>query len=163
MIPHPRLLAAHRPSTRVRFVWQVPVLCLPLALLGACGTIEKAPTPPPPGLIQKAGSAAITVTEADAGAPIVLERGQALVVRLAVAGNQNPDWVVIDLKPGVLRVLGSRFERALRDTDAGEAAGSTVWRFAPEAPGEVVLNFELRQPRSVAAPLQTARYTVTVR
>ncbi len=133
-----------------------------MMLLGACGTTEKA-LPPPPALIQKAGSATITVTEADAGAPIVLERGQALVVRLAVAGNQNPDWVIIDLKPGVLRVLGSRFERALRDTDAGEAAGATAWRFAPEAAGEVVLNFELRQPRSVAAPLQTARYTVTVK
>ncbi len=141
----------------------MPFLLMTMALLGACGTTDKAPAPPPPALIQKAGSAAITVTEADAGAPIVLERGQALVVRLAVAGNQNPDWVVVGLEPGVLRVLGSRFERALRDTDAGEAAGATVWRFAPEAAGEVVLNFELRQPRSVAAPLQTARYTVTVK
>ena len=114
MIPLFKLLVAQRSSTRARFARQLPALCLPLAFLGACGTTEKAPAPPP-ALIQKAGSAAITVTEADAGAPIVLERGQLLVVRLAVAGNQNPDWVVIDLKPGVLRALGSRFELVVSD------------------------------------------------
>jgi hypothetical protein len=136
---------------------------LPLVLLAACAAPVKPPATTAPRVIEAPGKAAVAVTEADDGARIVVERAQTLVVSLAVAGNQNPDWSVVDLKPGVLTLAGSKFERALRNTNVEEAAGSTVFRFRPEAPGELLLKFELRRPYGGSSPLQSVAYVVTVK
>lgn len=145
-------------------VWdRLALCCLPLALLGACSTADKPKPVVVQSVLQQPGKAALAVTEADTGTRIVLDRSQTLVVSLAVAGNANPDWSLVDLKPGVLTVVGSKFERALRNTNVEEAAGATVWHFRPEAAGEVTLKFELRRPRSLGPALQSASYAVTVK
>lgn len=145
-------------------LWGGLALCLPLALLDACSTTAEKPRPAATqSVIQQPGKSSVTVTEADADARIVLDKSQTLVVSLVLAGNANPDWSVVDLKPGVLTVQGSKFERALRSTNGDESTGSTVWRFKPEAAGEVTLRFELRPPRSRDPALQTVTYAVTVK
>jgi hypothetical protein len=141
----------------------VAAASLTTLLLAACASTEAPKPAAPQATIEAPTKAWVGVTDAEAGARIVVARTQTLVVSLAVAGNQNSDWSVVDLKPGVLRPAGSKFERALRDTDAEESAGSTVFRFMPEAAGEVTLGFELRLPHAVGAPLRTVSYAVTVK
>lgn len=138
-------------------------LCMALALLGACSTADKpAPVPAPP-LIQGPGKAALTVRDIDNGASIVLERAQELTVRLAVSGSSGADWSLVDLKPGVLRVLsGPNFERTPLNLSDDPSDGSSVWRLRAEAPGNAALNFELRRPRVLGAA-RTLSYTVTVK
>jgi hypothetical protein len=114
-------------------------------------------------VIEAPGKSTLQVSLADANARITLDRGQTLAVRLAVAGADHADWSVADLKPGVLKSLGSNFERAPRNLVVDEADGSVLWRFAPEAPGTVTLRFELRRPRKLEPPRQTVNFTVTVR
>lgn len=147
-------------------VWGSLALCMPLALIGACATTD---TPKPlvaRSAIQAPGKAAVTVSAADDGASVVLESTQELRVDLpntpyAVAGNL--EWSVVDLKPGVLAVLGSRFERTGRNDNPSESAGVTVWRLKPQAPGSVTLKFELRRARSMNAPQQAVSFDVIVK
>jgi predicted secreted protein len=134
------------------------------ALLGACSTAEKvAPPPAAPSVVQSPGRKAVNVTPAQSGATVVLDSGQQLVVTLPLSATSGLQWAPVDLKPGVLAVLGSTFERAPRDVNIDEAAGAEVWRFAPEAAGTVALRFELRRPRSLAPAAQTVNYAVTVK
>ena len=144
-------------------VWARLALCVPLVLLGACSTADKPKPAVVRSVIEQPSKPTLSVTEADTGARLVLDRSQTLVVSLAVAGNTNPDWSLVDLKPGVLTLVDSKFERALRSTNFDEAAGAMVWHFRPEAAGEVTLNFELRRPRSREPALQRASFAVTVK
>ena len=140
-------------------------LGIALALLVGCSTADK-PKPKPVPLqpvIQNPGKAALTVKDTDNGASIVLERSQELIVRLAVAGSSGADWTLVDLKPGVLRVVsGPTFERALRSVADDPSDGSSIWRLHAEAPGNVALNFELRRPH-VLGTARTLSYPVTVK
>ena len=139
---------------------------LALALLAACSTPKPAPAPsvaPSAAPIERPGRAVLEVSEAASGARLVLDRAQTLVVALQLPGNQSPDWSLAEAPPAAFSVTGPRFERTARDRNVDEAAGSTVWRFQPAAPGEFSLRFELRRPRSTLPPLQTVTYTVTVR
>ena len=147
-------------------VWCSLALCVPLALLGACASPD---TPKPAavhGAIAAPGKAKLTVSDADDGASVVVEAAQELRVdlpntALGVAGNY--EWSVVELKPGVLDVIGSRFERSPRDDNPTESAGITVWRLKPHAPGRVALKFELRRAYSRGAPQQAVSFDVTVK
>ena len=139
------------------------LLAVPLALLAACSTPGKTAPAPSAAPIERPGRAVLEVTEAASGARIVLDRAQTLVVALQLPGNQAPEWSLAEASPAAVTVTGPRFERTARDRNVDEAAGSTVWRFQPAAPGEFSLRFELRRPRSTLPPLQTVTYTVTVR
>ena len=141
-------------------------LCVPLALLGACATGDKPKPVVVQSVIQAPGKAHVTASDANNGASIALEAAQELHVELSLSAYEvanNMDWSVIELKPGVLTALGSRFERTGRDTNPTESDGSTVWRLKPQAPGRVTLTFGLRRAYSVGAPTRTASFEVTVK
>lgn len=134
-----------------------------LALLAACGAPEKARPVAVQAVVQRPGQASITVSERQSGAAIVLERTQALRVRLPTDVTSGRDWALIDLQPGVLAPQGSKVENGMRGPVADEYVGAVVWRFVPQAPGTVTLTFELRRPHRVGAAAQTVTYRVTVK
>ena len=140
-------------------------LSMALALLAGCGTAEKKAKPEvaPPSLIQAPGQATLTVSADNAGAGIVLERTQALVVRLPLVFTTGLEWSLVDMKPGVLASQGQKFERLPRNVDLNEVGGTSVWRLVPEAAGSVALNFQLRRPHSLVPATQTVTYNVTVK
>jgi predicted secreted protein len=150
---------------------------LVLGLLGGCSMFGLSPSAAPkpgaaaaasapaprPVLIQNTGGRSITVADDNSGAGIVLEPTQELVVRLPLLATTGREWSLVDLVPGVMAVQSTSFERAARDTNIGEAAGSSVWRFKPIAAGTVTLRFDLRRPRSLDPAVQTVTYAVTVK
>jgi len=137
-------------------------LIVAAAVLAACGTPEAPKAPPPVPPVASPGHRSVTVTEQNAGASVTLEASQELIVRLPVGATAGLEWSLVDLQPGVLVLQNSKFERALRNTNTEEAAGSTVWQLRPQAAGNVTLNFELRRPRSLQAAARTITYRVTV-
>ena len=136
---------------------------LAAALLAACATPEKPTAPLPPPLIAAVGQRLVAVSDANAGAAVTLESAQELIVRLPTEAAAGVEWTLVDLKPGVLTLLSSKFERSLRSTSVEESTGATVWHFRPQAAGSVALKFELRRPRSLLPPTQTVGYDVTVK
>ncbi len=139
----------------------IPLLA---ALLAACSTADKAKEPPPPPpIVGNPGQLSVNVTDANAGASVTLERGQALVVNLPIRITTGFEWSLVDLKPGVLTLLGSSFERSSIVADDSGASGTTIWRLKPEAAGAVTLNFELRRPHRLEPATRTIRYDVTVK
>ena len=140
------------------------VALLALALLAACGAFDTAPKPAPtPSVVQGPGKKTISVADDAAGASIVLEPAQELVVSLAFDPASGREWRLVDPKPGVLELRGVRFERAHRDAKDEGSAGATVWRFVAQAPGSAALSFELRRPRNVEPATRTVSYSVTVK
>ncbi len=135
------------------------------ALLAACANPEATKAPVPPPTIARPGATVISVTQDDSGASVTLEPGQGLVIGLAINATAGQEWSQVDpgVGVGVLTLTSSNFERALRNTNVEESAGSTVWRFRAQAPGTTTLRFELRRPRSLQAASQTAVYNVTVK
>ena len=150
--------------TRVPSVaWSVG-LSLCVALLAACGTPEKAvPAAVQAVVVSSPGQAAITVSDRQSGASVVLEPTQALVVKLPSDVTSVRDWALIDLQPGVLALQRSTFENAVRRPLGDEYVGTAVWRFSPQAAGTVTLTFELRRPHSVGPAAQTVTYRVTIK
>jgi len=147
-----------------------------LGLLGGCSMFGLRPSAeskpgaaaasapaPRPVLIQNTGGRSITVGDDKSGASIELEPAQELVVRLPLLATTGREWSLVDLAPGVLSVQSTSFERASRDTNIFEAAGSSVWHFKPVAAGTVTLRFDLRRPRSLDPAVQTVTYAVTVK
>ena len=139
-------------------------VALAAALLAACSTADKPKEPPPPPpVVGSPGQLSVKVTDANAGANVTLERGQALVVNLPIRITTGLEWSLVDLKPGVLTVLGSAFERSTIAVDDSQAGGTMMWRLKPEAAGAVKLSFELRRPHRLEAAVQTISYDVTVK
>lgn len=138
-------------------------LALVATLLAACATSEKPKAAPPPPAVASPGQRVVTVSDANAGAGVTLEPAQELVVRLPIEAAKGLEWSLATLKPGVLTVESTKFERALRNTNVEEAAGATVWHFRPQASGVVTLSFELRRPHTLQPPSQTVSYDVTVK
>ncbi|MES3013251.1 MAG: protease inhibitor I42 family protein [Pseudomonadota bacterium] len=141
-------------------------LCVPLVLLGACASADKPKPVVVQSVIQAPGQAHVTVSNASDGASVLLDATQELRVELVLSSWEvanNMDWSVTDLKPGVLTVLGSRFDRGSRDVNPLESEGSRVWRFKAQAPGTVRLTFGLRRPYGLGAPPKSVGFDVTVR
>jgi hypothetical protein len=151
--------------TKKMRAWGTLMLWVPLVLVAACSTEEKVKPAPVQKVVQSPGKAVVTVNEFSDGASVVLDANQELRVELpdsAYSVNSNMDWSVADLKPGVLDVLGSKFERA-GEGYMMDAAGTTIWRLKPLAAGRVTLKFELRKLRSLEPPKRTLTYDVTVK
>lgn len=139
-------------------------VALAAALLAACSSTEPPKAPPPPTpVVGNLGQLIVEVTEANAGASVTIERGQTLVVNLPIRITVGVEWSLVDLKPGVLTVLGPTFKRSTIFADDSEAGGTMMWRLKPEATGVVKLNFELRRPRRLEPAVQTITYDVTVK
>jgi predicted secreted protein len=139
------------------------VLGMALALLFGCSTTDKPKPVPVQPVIQGPGKAALAVSDTDNGASVVMERSQDLIVRLPVRGSSGRDWSLVDLKPGVLRVVsGPTFERTPLSVADDPSDGRSIWRLRAEAPGNVALNFELRRPH-VLGTTRTLSYPVTVK
>lgn len=142
-------------------------LSLPLALLVfGCSTADKPKPTAVPIAIQAPGKSTLTVSDLNDGAAVVVEAAQELRVDLANSAwavQNNMAWSVVDLKPGVLDVLGSRFDRSTRDVNPIESEGTTIWRIRPRAPGRVALTFELRRPYMVGPPVRSVSFDVTVK
>ena len=138
-------------------------LVLAAVLLAACSTPEATKTPLPPPAIANPAQRALTVTDENTGAGITLESAQALIVRLRVRATDGLEWSLVDLKPGVLAMQSSKFERALRNAGPGEDEGDVVFRLAPQAAGAVTLNFELRRVHSLQPAVQTVSFDVIVK
>ena len=137
---------------------------LALASLSACSTAREPPLPAAaPSVVQAPGRSSVKVLGSQSGVGVALGLAQEMVVDLPVNTTSGYEWTLVDLKPGVLSVLGSKFERAIRSANPEEAAGTVVWRFKPEAAGTVALRFELRRPHSLEPARQTVTYDVTVR
>lgn len=134
-----------------------------LASLAACSGAAKTKPVVVQPLIQAQGQKSITVADDKSGAAVVLDRDQALIVRLPVTAPFVYEWSLVDLKPGVLLLHSAVFERAALDVNAEESAGAMVWRLRGEAPGSVGLRFELRRPRNVAAAVRVVDFAVTVK
>ena len=138
-------------------------LAFAAAALVACAAPEKPQAPPPTPSIARQGQRLVSVSDTDAGAAVTLASAQELVVRLPIEPAAGLEWSVVDLKPGVLTLVASRFERLPLSVNADESKGTTVWRFMPQAAGVVALRFELRRPRSLQLATQTIVYDVTVK
>ena len=134
-----------------------------LAFVAACSTTAPPPPPSPKQAIQNPGKASVVVTDAAADSRIVLDRGQALVVRLPIIPTEGLEWSLVDMKPGALMLVSSEFERTRRDLDAIENPGETVFRFTASGGGEVALTFWLRKPRSLEPAVRAVSMTATVK
>ena len=133
------------------------------ALLAACSApgLPKA-TPPPPPPVAHPGARLVTVSDANAGASVTLDAAQELVVSLPIGVAAGLEWSLVDLKPDVLTLSSSKFERGRSDMSDQEGDGAIVWHFKPKTAGTVTLTFDLRRPRSVLPAVRTVIYNVTV-
>lgn len=126
-------------------------------LLAACATPEER--------ARRVDTARTNVVLTEASAPAVaLRMDQVLVIRLATNGNTEHRWVLAEGSPAQLQEQGQRtFERDERDNNITQAAGRDVFRFRPVGAGVATLAFDYRRPRDREAPLQSVRFTITVK
>jgi predicted secreted protein len=152
--------------TKKSSVRPAAALCLPLllsSLLIACSsTPDKPKAPVERPVIQRPSKASLTVLDTDAGAKVVLDRTQDLIVRLPLEANSGLDWSAVDLKPDVLTLVSATFERVQKNSSV-ESPGTTIMHLKPVAAGSVALNFALRRPHSLQPAVQTVTYDVTVK
>ncbi len=137
-------------------------LCLAGALLAACASDGPKPLVPVPP-VANAGAKVVRISELNAGADVTLESGQSLVVSLEIEIGPALDWSLVDLKPGVLTIESTRFERSPRDAYLGDLGGQMIWTLKPVGTGEVTLNFDLRKPHSLMPAVRTISYRVFVK
>jgi predicted secreted protein len=138
-------------------------LVAPIVLLSACASGDTPPAPVVERTIQKPGKARLEVTDIDGGAKVVVDLAQTLVVDLPLLPTEGREWSLVDMKPGVLTLTSSKFERDNRDRDGVESPGEMIFQLKPEATGEVVLNFSLRRPHTLEPATKIITYAVTVR
>jgi hypothetical protein len=135
--------------------------------LVACGSTDQPKPVRPPVTIETPGRHLITVKERDAGATIVLDAAQELLVRLPLDSMEvtaGLDWLLVDVKPEVLSNAPSKFEvTGGRDYNPDGLGGDVMWRFAPQREGSTPLRFELRRVHSLDPPIRTATYVVRVK
>jgi Chagasin family peptidase inhibitor I42 len=131
--------------------------------LAACSSTDKVKPAVVQPVLQRSGQKSLTIRADNTGSSVILDPTQELIVELDNPTTTNFEWSVVDLKPGVVSVTSSKFERALRNLSAEESGGSTVFHLKAEAPGSVDLKFDLRKPRSLDPAVQTVTYAVTVR
>lgn len=137
--------------------------CTAVLLTSACAGPAVSPVPAPVPTLQSPGRASITVRDDASGSTVVLDRNQELVVRLPDAVIAGTAWSLVGLKPGVLNLRATGFERPQSSPDGADAAGTRIWRFQPEAAGTLAIQFDLKRPQSVEPAVRSVTYTVTVR
>jgi inhibitor of cysteine peptidase len=131
-----------------------------VVLLAACESMPpmkaiENPFDPPP--------VAVRVGESAAAAPVVLQRGQTLVITLEANVTTGYRWVVANNVAPTLVTLGTPDYRTTVGTPPG-APGDMTFRFRGDAPGSATLELAYRRPfEPDVAPARTVRYDVTVR
>jgi predicted secreted protein len=136
---------------------------LPSVLLSACASKDALPVAVAQRTIQNPGKSQVEIAEADGGAKVIVQQSQVLVVDLPLLPTEGREWSLVDMKPGVLSVVSSKFELDKRDHDGLASPGDMIIRFKPEAVGDVELNFALRRPHTLEPATKTVTFAVTVR
>ena len=138
-------------------------LCLAVVFAVALTACQYMPSPraienpfdPPP--------LAVRVGDRVPPAPIVLDRGQTLVVTLEANVTTGYRWEVANGSAPVLATLGTPDYTVPVSAQPG-AAGDMTFRFRGDATGTTTLELVYRRPfEPDVAPAKTLRYDVTVR
>lgn len=108
------------------------------------------------------GTAAVTLTDADAGRTVDLQVGQTLVVTLQGLGTAGYVWEVTSTPGPTLEQVGDR-ETMPPTTDAVGASARESFRFRGARPGETTLQLADRRPFGARDVAKTFDVTVRVR
>lgn len=135
------------------------------ALLAACGQQQEPPPAPatssPPAAAQSANveqaptaqrraAATVTITDADDGRAVALQRGQVVELRLNADRAAGFTWIPVQNVLPVMNTDGV----PLYESDGDHAAGTEIWRFIALEPGHAHLVFEYRRPFEPGTPPQ---------
>ncbi len=99
---------------------------------------------------QPGAAATVTLTDADDGRAVALQRGQGVEMRLSADRNAGYTWIPVQNPLPVLGTDGA----PLYDSEGDHAAGTEIWRFIALEPGHAHLVFEYRRPLEQGAPPQ---------
>lgn len=139
-------------------------LCAALAI-AACGQQQSppaptaSPTPAAPAAAAAAQPAAdaapqaaaiLTLTDADDGRAVALQRGQAVELRFAADRTGGYTWIPLQNALPVMKTDGAPHYESTGD----QSAGTEVWRFIAQEAGHAHLVFEYRRPFEPDAPPQ---------
>jgi predicted secreted protein len=142
------------------------------ALLAGCGqqSPQQATTPAPapaaatspaadalpPAAPEKPRAApTVTLTEADEGRALRLQRGQVVEIRLSADRPAGYTWIPAHNALPVLATDGIP-EYETQEGSADSAPGIEVWRFIGREPGHAHLLFEYRRPFEADLPPQAS-------
>jgi inhibitor of cysteine peptidase len=134
-----------------------------IAAVLAFAGCESLPSMPPPENPFKPPPLAVRVSESDASMPIVLARGQTLVVVLEANVTTGYRWEAVQGYAPTLVALGTPDYTARTTSPAIGGPGDMTFRFRGDAPGKATLEFVYRRPfEPNVAPAKMLRYDVTV-
>lgn len=133
-------------------------------LLAACGQQQEPPAAPatssPPTAAQSASAerapaaqpraATVTITDADDGRAVALQRGQVVELRLRADRTAGFTWIPVQNVLPVMNTDGV----PLYESAGDDSAGTEIWRFIALEPGHAHLVFEYRRPFEPGAPPQ---------
>ncbi|HRP34582.1 MAG TPA: protease inhibitor I42 family protein [Gammaproteobacteria bacterium] len=147
--------------------WLAAGLCAAFAL-AACGRSQDPPagaaSSPPPAATQPAdaepsrpapggqprAAATVTITDADDGRAVALQRGQVVELRLKANRTAGFTWIPVQNVLPVMNTDGV----PLYESEGDDTAGTEIWRFIALEPGHAHLVFEYRRPFEPGAPPQ---------
>lgn len=132
-------------------------------LLAACGQQQEPPAAAaansPPAAVQSASAeqapaaqpraATVTITDADDGRAVALQRGQVVELRLKADRAAGFTWIPVQNVLPVMNTDGVPLYES-----EGDAAGTEIWRFVALEPGHAHLVFEYRRPFEPGTPPQ---------
>lgn len=124
-----------------------PAASAPPAAQAADSDADKA-RPAPAG--QPGAAATVTLTDADDGRAVALQRGQGVEMRLSADRSAGYTWIPVQNPLPVLGTDGA----PLYDSQGEQAAGTEIWRFIALEPGHAHVVFEYRRPLEKGAPPQ---------
>jgi predicted secreted protein len=106
--------------------------------------------PPPVSAEKPRAPVTVTLTDADDGRAVALQRGQGVEMRLAADRMAGYTWIPAQSPLPVMNTDGV----PLFETEDGSGAGTEVWRFIALEPGHAHLVFEYRRPFEPGVPPQ---------
>lgn len=133
-------------------------------LLAACGQQQEPPAGPatssPPAAVPSSSAAqapaaqphaaTVTITDADDGRAVALQRGQVVELRLRADRAAGFTWIPVQNVLPVMNTDGV----PLYESEGDATAGTEIWRFVALEPGHAHLVFEYRRPFEPGTPPQ---------
>lgn len=133
-------------------------------LLAACGQQQEPPAGPAtnsPAAVAQSSSAeqapaaqlrasTVTITDADDGRAVTLQRGQVVELRLRADRAAGFTWIPVQNVLPVMKTDGV----PLYESEGDAAAGTEIWRFIALEPGHAHLVFDYRRPFEPGTPPQ---------